>query len=215
MTDTPALDLARFNKQPIKADSSNPPRFLLLHGSTRPNSFTSLLVGEAARLLQLLGGEVRLYDPTGLPTPDGPRDHPKVKELHDALLWSEAQLWCTPENYGTVSAVLKLQLDWAAPPVLDGKPFFANRPVAVTQVCGGPQSFAASITLATIARWLGMVVTPTQYSIGKVQDEFDADKRLKPGPNYDLLVDVVEELFKLTVLLRAGALADRYSKRTA
>ena len=42
------------------------PRFLLLYGSLRERSYSRLLTFEAARLLQALGGEVRIFDPAGL-----------------------------------------------------------------------------------------------------------------------------------------------------
>ena len=47
-----------------------PPRILLLYGSTRPRSFSRLLVEEAARLLQHFGAETRIFNPSGLPLPD-------------------------------------------------------------------------------------------------------------------------------------------------
>lgn len=43
------------------------PRILLLYGSTRPRSFSRLLVQEAERLLQHLGAETRVFNPSGLP----------------------------------------------------------------------------------------------------------------------------------------------------
>src|SRR4051794_10829553 len=71
------------------------PRFLLLYGSLRERSYSRFLVVEAGRLLTRMGGEVRLFDPQGLPLPDGAaRDHPKVAELRALSLWSEGQVWC-------------------------------------------------------------------------------------------------------------------------
>ena len=60
----------------------HPPRFLLLYGSLRERSYSRFLALEAGRLLTRMGGEVRLFDPRGLPLPDGAaKDHPKVAEL--------------------------------------------------------------------------------------------------------------------------------------
>ncbi|MEP6876159.1 MAG: NAD(P)H-dependent oxidoreductase, partial [Burkholderiales bacterium] len=57
--------------------SSHAPRFLLLYGSLRERSYSKLLTLEAARLLLAMGGEVRVFDPTGLPLPDSaPETHP-------------------------------------------------------------------------------------------------------------------------------------------
>lgn len=73
---------------------THPPRFLILYGSLRARSYSRLLAHEAARLLERMGGEVRLYDAHGLPLPDdAPADHPKVQELRALSLWSEGQVW--------------------------------------------------------------------------------------------------------------------------
>lgn len=65
---------------------------------------------EAARLLHRLGCEVRVYDPSGLPVKDDvQQDHAKVQELRELSIWSEAQFWCSPEQHGNITAVMKNQ----------------------------------------------------------------------------------------------------------
>ena len=60
-----------------KTPSVHPPRFLMLYGSLRERSFSRLLTFEGARLLEAMGGEVKVFNPTGLPLPDGaPDTHP-------------------------------------------------------------------------------------------------------------------------------------------
>jgi arsenic resistance protein ArsH len=77
------------------------PRFLLLYGSLRERSFSRLLTFEAARLLTAMGGEVKIFDPTGLPLVDSaPDSHPKVKELRQLALWAEGMVWTSPERHG-------------------------------------------------------------------------------------------------------------------
>ena len=62
--------------------STHPPRILLLYGSLRPRSFSRLLVEESVRLLQAMGAEARVFNPSALPLPDdAPETHPKVAEL--------------------------------------------------------------------------------------------------------------------------------------
>jgi len=60
-----------------------------------------------------------------------------------------------------------------------------------------------------------MFTIPNQSSVAKAFTEFDDDGRMKPSSYYDRIVDVVEELVRLTVLLRphADQLVDRYSER--
>lgn len=62
--------------------------------------------GSCARLLNLMDAETAISDPSGLPLPgDAPAEHPEVQELRDLVLWSEGQVWCSPERHGSMSAV--------------------------------------------------------------------------------------------------------------
>ncbi|WP_204350020.1 NAD(P)H-dependent oxidoreductase, partial [Serratia marcescens] len=77
---------------------------LLLYGSLRERSFSRLCVEEAARLLRFFGCETRIFDPSTLPLPDqhAGDDHPAVHELRELSLWSEGQVWCSPERHGQI-----------------------------------------------------------------------------------------------------------------
>ena len=56
---------------------------------------------------------------------------------------------------------------------------------------------------------------PNQSSVAKAYLEFDEDGRMKPSPYYNRIVDVMEELFKFTLLTRGQSayLTNRYSER--
>ena len=60
-----------------------------------------------------------------------------------------------------------------------------------------------------------MITIPNQSSVSMAYKEFDDAGRMKPGPLYDRVVDVCEELFRFTLLTRERAdyLVDRYSER--
>lgn len=60
-----------------------------------------------------------------------------------------------------------------------------------------------------------MFTIPNQSSVPKAWQEFDDEGRMKPSPWYDRIVDVAEELFKITLILKehTSYLADRYSER--
>jgi arsenic resistance protein ArsH len=195
--------------------STHPPRVLLLYGSLRKRSYSRLLTEEAARLLNALGAETRIFDPRELPLPDSvPAEHPKVQELRSLSLWSEAHVWCSPERHGAISGVMKAQIDWIPLEIGSVRPT-QGRTLAVMQVSGGSQSFNAVNTLRLLGRWMRMITVPNQSSVAKAYQEFDDSGRMKPSAYYERVVDVMEELVKFTLLTRdvAGFLVDRYSER--
>ena len=83
------------------------------------------------------------------------------------------------------------------------------------QVSGGSQSFNAVNQMRLLGRWMRMLTIPNQSSVAKAFLEFDEAGRMKPSAYYDRIVDVMEELMKLTLLTRDSAdyLVDRYSER--
>ena len=61
---------------------------------------------EAEQLLRHFGAETRVFDPRGRPLPDGAEiDHSKVHELRELSLWSEGQVWTSPERHGAMSGI--------------------------------------------------------------------------------------------------------------
>lgn len=219
-SDLPQLDLASF--QPLDVErlfplhrATHAPRILLLYGSLRERSYSRLLTEEAARLLQAMGAETRIFDPRDLPLPDAaPQDHPKVLELRELARWSEGMVWCSPERHGAMTGILKAQIDWI--PLSEGsvRPT-QGKTLAVMQVSGGSQSFNAVNQLRVLGRWMRMLTIPNQSSVAKAYQEFEENGRMKPSSYHERVVDVMEELVKFTVLTRDSApyLVDRYSER--
>jgi arsenic resistance protein ArsH len=195
--------------------SSHAPRFLLLYGSLRDRSYSKLLTLEAARLLIAMGGEVRVFDPAGLPLPDStPETHPKVQELREAAAWAEGMVWTSPERHGAMTGIMKAQIDWIPLSVGAVRPT-QGKTLAVMEVSGGSQSFNAVNQLRVLGRWMRMITIPNQSSVAKAFMEFDDAGRMKPSAYYERVVDVMEELMKFTLLTRdfAPYLVDRYSER--
>jgi arsenical resistance protein ArsH len=214
----PALDPHYAHRRPgigLGTDDSKP-RILLLYGSLRQRSFSRLATEEAARLLEYFGAETRIFDPSDLPLPDqiaGDR-HPAVQELRELSMWSEGHVWCSPERHGQITGLMKAQIDHL-PLSIGGMRPTQGRTLAVMQVSGGSQSFNSVNTLRLLGRWMRMFTIPNQSSVAKAFEEFDDSGRMRPSAYYDRIVDVMEELVRLTLLLRphGNQLVDRYSER--
>jgi len=216
----PSLDAASFElptqaRLRVHAPSRHKPRFLMLYGSLRERSYSRLVTFEAVRLLEAMGGEVQVFDPAGLPLPDStPDSHPKVQELRALAQWAEGMVWTSPERHGAMTGIMKAQIDWI-PLALGAVRPTQGKTLAVMQVCGGSQSFNAVNQMRVLGRWMRMLTIPNQSSVAKAYLEFDEAGRMKPSSYYDRIVDVMEELFKFTLLTRdvSPYLVDRYSER--
>lgn len=195
--------------------ASHAPRLLLLYGSLRERSFSRLLTEEAQRVLNAFGAETRIFRPHDLPVFDrSSYDHPEVRKLRELSIWSEGHVWVTPEQHGSMTGVFKNQIDWI--PLSDGavRPS-QGRTLAVMEVSGGSQSFNAVNQLRILGRWMRMFTIPNQSSVPKAWQEFDEGGRMKPSAFRDRIVDVMEELFRMTLLLRERQdfLTLRYSEQ--
>lgn len=213
--DESLLESPDLNRLFPKKITLHPPRIVLLYGSVRERSYSRFVTKEAAKILNKLGAETRVFDPRGLPQPDGAaEDHPKVKELRDLVLWAEGMVWTSPERHGAMTSILKAQIDWIPLSMGAVRPT-QGKTLAVMQVSGGSQSFNAVNQMRVLGRWMRMITIPNQSSVAKAYLEFEEDGRMKPSSYYDRIVDVMEELMKFTLLTRecADYLVDRYSER--
>lgn len=190
-------------------------RVLMLYGSLRKHSYSRFMTLEAKRVLEALGAEVKVFDPSGLPIVDeSVVDHEKVQELRELSLWSEAHVWSSPERHGAMTGLMKTQIDWLPLAPIGGIRPTQGRTLALMQVCGGSQSFNSVNQMRILGRWMRMITIPNQSSVPKAFNEFEKG-RMRPSPFYNRMVDVMEELMKFTLLTRGRAayLVDRYSER--
>ncbi len=219
LTDLPNIDAGAFTIPDAgllhPAAILHRPRILLLYGSLRERSFSRFATMETARLLETFGAETQIFNPSGLPLPDdAPAEHPKVQELRSLSAWSEGQVWCSPERHGSMTGIMKAQIDWIPLSIGAVRPT-QGKTLAVMQVSGGSQSFNAINQLRVLGRWMRMITIPNQSSVAKAYEQFDEAGRMMPSPYYDRIVDVAEELVKFTLLTRgiSSYLTDRYSER--
>ncbi|ETS62418.1 arsenic resistance protein [Moesziomyces aphidis] len=209
-----------------------PLRVLVLYGSNRQRSFSKLMSFEAARILHHLGCEVRVFDPHGLPLKDdddavrpflsptsdgqtaGTDAHPKVQELRQLVTWSEAHFWCSPEQHGNLTGIMKTMIDHIPLSLGSVRPT-QGKILAVSQVNGGSQSFNAVNSLRILGRWMRMFTIPNQASLPKAWTQFTPEGRMMDSSNRERLVDVVEELVKVSCLFygREETFASRWSER--
>lgn len=196
--------------------STHSPRVLILYGSLREESYSRKLAEESGRILTHMGAEVKFFNSEGLPLFDNGKsvDHPKVQELRNLSIWSEAHVWSSPELHGNISGVMKNQIDWI-PLALNAVRPTQGRTLAVMQVSGGSQSFNAVNTMRILGRWMRMITIPNQSSVAMAFNEFNEDGTMKASPFRDRVVDVMEELMRFTYLTRdvSDFLVDRYSER--
>ena len=186
-----------------------------MYGSLGERFYSRLVAEEAAWIIQEVGAEIRFFDPRELLIYGSVLDtHPNVQELRELSLWSEGQVWSSPEMHGQITGIMKNQLGWI-PLTLGAVRPTQGRTLAVMQVSGDFQSFNAVNTLRLLGRWMRMFTIPNQSSIAKVYPEFNEDGTMKDSVYRDRVVDVMEELYKFTLLLlgQVDYLTDRYNER--
>ena len=207
-----------FDKETIPR---HPPRILFLYGSLRQRSYSRLLAEEASRIIENFGAEVEFFHPQDLPladisltqNPDESLLPESVKRLRKLVNWCEAMVWVSPEVHGNLSSVIKNQIDWI-PLSLGAVRPTQGKILAVMQVSGGSQSFNVVNSLRVLGRCLRMFTIPNQSSVAKAYDEFTDDGKMKESAYRERVIDVMEELFKFTLLLRGNMdyLVQRYSE---
>lgn len=191
------------------------PKILVLYGSLRETSFSRQLAYEFARLLELLGCDVRVYNPRGLPVRDPAtlEEHPKVLEIRALTQWSDGHVWVSPEMHGTMTGTFKNQIDWIPLNTGSVRPT-QGKTCLVAQVNGGSQSFNGVNALRLLARWMRMPCCTNQSSVAKAWQEFE-NGRMKESSFRDRVVDCAEEFAKFTAVMApvADDLTNRYSER--
>jgi len=188
----------------INSRHDKPPKFLIMYGSLRDASTAQSLAIEVSRILHKYGADVKIFDPHGLPLYNedlDPTSNSKCTELHTLVHWCEGMVWVSPEYHGTISGVLKNQIDWMPLTVGAIRPT-QGKTLAVMQVEGGSQTFNTVLAMRSLGRWMRLVCIPNQVSIPRAQLFFDENRKMFDSSFRARVVDVCDELYKFTLLLR-------------
>jgi chromate reductase len=179
-------------------------RVLVFAGSARTASFNKRLARAAADAVHEAGGEATLIDLADFPIPlyngdletrDGvPENAQKLKALfveHAGLLIA------SPENNGSVSALLKNTLDWISRPHTShapNAPFTGKVAALVSASPGMLGGLRGLVHLRAILENREVWVLPKQYALAKAPEAFEIDGRLKSPDARKAVADIANAL---------------------
>ena len=127
-------------------------------------------------LCEQQGAEICVWDlaSTALPFVGEPGcwDHAAVKEYQQMATDADAFILSSPEYHGTMSGVMKNQMDWITNDIARGKPF------GLVSTLGGASNSNTLNHMRISIRNLHGWVIPEQVAVPHVKDAFDDDGAL-------------------------------------
>jgi NAD(P)H-dependent FMN reductase len=188
------------------------PRILAFAGSARTGSFNKMLVEIAASGARRAGADVTIIDLRDYPMPVYDADleaasglPESVVKLRAIMRENDAFLISSPENNGTISALMKNVVDWASRPVAGEPPFacFEGKAAAIcaasTGALGGIRGL---IHLRSLLGHMRMLVIPEQKGIPKSRDAFDANGALRDENDRQAVENIGAKLAQIIAKLR-------------
>lgn len=163
--------------------TGNRVRILGFAGSARRESLNKKLLRIAVRGAEQAGASVTVVDLRDLPLPiydadlESEQGLPReAAELRRLLGEHEGLLVASPENNGSVSALLKNAIDWASRSE-EGTPdpaVFRGRVAAILSASpGGLGGLRGLVHLRALLAMLGCVVLPDQFTLSGAHRAFD------------------------------------------
>ena len=161
------------------------PKILVFAGSAREGSLNKKLARVAAHCLSEAGAEVTLVDLRDYPIPiyDGDLESregmpPFAVKLRELFLAHQGLLIASPENNGSVTALLKNTIDWLSRE-FEGRSGLEPFRGKVAAIMGAsPGAFGAISSLASlrpILSKLTVLVIPDQVTLARADQAFKED----------------------------------------
>jgi len=159
------------------------------------------------RLLELVlddcrsaGAETFVWENNVTPLPmvgeDGCWSHPNVKKFKEKTELADAFVLSSPEYHGTMSGVMKNNLDWLSTEHTSGKVF------GLMSTLGGQSNSNTLNHMRIAVRWIHGWVVPEQVAVGNVKSAFDESGNLIEESIQSRVSGLAESLVTNSIKLR-------------
>jgi chromate reductase, NAD(P)H dehydrogenase (quinone) len=189
------------------------PKILVFAGSAREGSLNKKLARIAARCVTEAGGEVTFVDLRDYPIPlyDGDLESregmpPFAVKLRELFLAHQGLLVVSPENNGSVTALLKNTIDWLSREYQGRSGFEPYRGKVAAIMGASPGGFGAISSLSNlrpILTKLTVLVIPEQVTLSKADQAFKDDGSFVDERNLKSVAAVAKRLVETTTKMTA------------
>jgi len=191
---------------------ANPPRILVFAGSAREASLNKKLARIAARCVEEAGGEVTYIDLRDYPIPlyEGDLESregmpPFAVKLRELFLAHDGLLIASPENNGSVTALLKNTIDWLSRDYQGRSGLEPYRGKVAAIMGASPGGFGAISSLASlrpILTKLTVLVIPEQVTLSRADQAFKDDGSFVDERHLKAVANVARRLVETTTRLK-------------
>ena len=180
------------------------PKILVFAGSARSASFNKRLARVAAQAVREAGGEATLIDLADFQLPlyngdlEASSGVPEGAQKPKALFLEHAGLLiASPENNGSIPALLKNTLDWISRPHAShapNAPYSGKVAALMSASPGALGGLRGLVHLRAILENREVWVLPKQYALAKAPEAFEADGSLKSADARTAVADIARAL---------------------
>ncbi len=188
-------------------------KILVFAGSAREGSLNKKLARIAAQCVSEAGGEATFLDLRDYPMPlyDGDLEDregmpPFAVRLREIFLSHQGLLVVSPENNGSITALLKNTLDWLSREYQGRSGLEPYRGKVAAIMGASPGGFGAASSLAAlrpILTRLTILVIPEQVTLSRADQAFNDDGSFVEERNLKSVTMVARRLVEITAKLNA------------